>query len=647
MRLEFARLYNFRQFFGQQDAMFSTYDDLNVTVFFGDNGAGKTSLFSAINWCLYGQGVEDIGELVSKRALNDAEINDEVITSVQISFRHEGKTFVAHRQITVEKNESGYREKNRSFNLTRIKQNGNHVRESNPAGTMNAILPSNVRPYFFFDGEKMDDLTKANSEEVTEAIRNIMRLPALERAKEHLNSIAAEYRREVGKKGTPELEKLTQEEEDLRSEKENFINRKEELEQEIILAKEKLDDVEDRLRETKETRDLQNKRDEINHQIQELEKQETELINDIQRVVNKTYLKFLPSAAEKAIAILDDKRAKGEIPSGVREQLVQDLLEKCVCICGRSFNAGDNAYKNLKALLAKTTSSILETEVTRVGGMLVALNSRFDNDFGSLNTFVKHRAQIREANDRYYGQLDDIRRKLQGSSEKEAADLEKLRTKLENHYRVSIAEQGKVVGSLERLEKEISDMASRRDKALVKEKQVLFLRKKEKLAQQAADAVAVIKDQFFEQTRQEIEKVTKEVFSKLAWKKDDHFKDVLLDQSFRLEVIDRWGTPTRQELSAGERQILSLSFITALSRLSGEEAPLVMDTPFGRLSGNHLSAVAENLPELTPQLILFVTDREWDEASRTKLEPRVGSMYKLNFDKSTSSTEIMEVDFEW
>lgn len=78
--------------------------------------------------------------------------------------------------------------------------------------------------------------------------------------------------------------------------------------------------------------------------------------------------------------------------------------------------------------------------------------------------------------------------------------------------------------------------------------------------------------------RQEIEAHTIEVFSRLAWKQE-HFQDVRLDQDFRLEVIDRWGMPTREELSAGERQILSLSFICAMARVSGEDAPLVMETP--------------------------------------------------------------------
>jgi DNA sulfur modification protein DndD len=645
MKLEFARLVNYRQFYGQQDIGFSTYKDLNVTVFHGDNGAGKSSFFSAINWCLYGEGIEDIGEIISKRAIKEAPIGEEVTTSVQISFIHQGKMYVADRSITVKKLVDGYKKVDKEFTLTRIKKSGDHVKEDKPIGTMNAILPSNVRTYFFFDGEKMDDLTRANSEDVTEAIRNIMRLPALERAQDHLNTVAAEFRREVAKQGSPELEKLTEEEEDLRKSKEKNLTRKDELEEEMHLGKEHLEEVENQLRDTQETRELQKERDELSREIESLDKRDSELILDIQKTVSKTFVKYLPEIAEKAIGILDEKREKGEIPSGVRETVVKDLLEDLECICGRPFKEGDEAYKKLNSLLKKATSSKLEMEVSRLGGSLGLLSSRYEDDYSNLNTFVKHRAQTQEDNEKKYAQLDEIKHKIGNSSEEEIANLEKLRTKIERDYRLCISNQGKVIGALEVIEKQISEIGNRREKALSKEKKVAFLSKKERLSQQAADAVAIIKEEFFENTRMEIEKATKKVFSTLAWKQD-HFQDLVLDENFRLEVIDRWGTPTRQELSAGERQILSLSFITALSNLSGEEAPLVMDTPFGRLSGNHLSAVAENLPDLTPQLILFVTDREWDEASRTNLEPRVGTQYNLNFDIGNGCTTVEEIEFK-
>ena len=49
------------------------------------------------------------------------------------------------------------------------------------------------------------------------------------------------------------------------------------------------------------------------------------------------------------------------------------------------------------------------------------------------------------------------------------------------------------------------------------------------------------------------------LFQRLIWK-ESQFEDIRLSEDYRLEVIDRWGLPARPELSAGERQVLSLSF---------------------------------------------------------------------------------------
>ena len=142
--------------------------------------------------------------------------------------------------------------------------------------------------------------------------------------------------------------------------------------------------------------------------------------------------------------------------------------------------------------------------------------------------------------------------------------------------------------------------------------------------------------------RLRIEAKTKEIFKMLIWK-DSHFHDVCISKDFELEVIDRYGRPARPELSAGERQILSLSFITAMSRISEEEAPLVMDTPFGRLSSQPRNNVTKFLPNLADQLVLLVTDEELRDEARANLEPRIGNEYRLEFDSNTSCTKIAEV----
>lgn len=56
MILDSMTLDNFRQYYGRQRLQFARGNKQNITVLHGVNGAGKTSLFLALNWCLYGEG---------------------------------------------------------------------------------------------------------------------------------------------------------------------------------------------------------------------------------------------------------------------------------------------------------------------------------------------------------------------------------------------------------------------------------------------------------------------------------------------------------------------------------------------------------------------------------------------------------------
>lgn len=643
MKIEFIRLENFRQFRGTQEVELSTLDDLNVTVFHGVNGAGKTSLFRAINWCLYGAGTEDIGELTNRAALANVADGATVKTCVTIVFRQGSARYLAKRLLQTKK----LGDKTRAvgspeFSLIRMSASGDSVEEPNPSLLMNAILPETVRSYFFFDGEKMDDLTRADNKEVAEAVRNVMRLPALERAQGHLEDIAAEFRRDIKKQGSPELEKLIAREEELRAEKDTCTQRRDELKDEIRLARQRVEDLEARLREKEGAKALQHDRDRAQNEHEALERQLETRTARIQQVANRAYVNLLDNAALQALQVLDEKRRRGEIPSGIREQFVKDLLEKQECVCGRPFHAHDEVFERLESLLKRTTSSQLENEVLALAAGLRALSRIAVAQNTELGQLTQDRAEIEMRKERLDKELDEIKHQLAKMPEEDIAGLERNRTRFQRAMETAIADHRSMEDRIKRIETEIEEAKRRKREAEAKERKLKELSRKERIAQDAADAVARIKEEFFEYTRREIEAATKQVFSQLAWKQD-HFQDVNLDQDFRLEVIDRWGMPTRKELSAGERQILSLAFICAMSKVAGEDAPLVMDTPFGRLSGNHLSAVAEHLPNLTSQLILFVTDREWDEASRTNLEPRAGAQYELKFDTTTGCTDIVEV----
>ena len=90
MKLRHIKLKNFRSYYGEQTISFTTDDHRHVTVIHGANGAGKTSLFVAFDWCLYGsehvkKKFGNIGKLENRRALKG---DKSAQTMVEIGFTY-------------------------------------------------------------------------------------------------------------------------------------------------------------------------------------------------------------------------------------------------------------------------------------------------------------------------------------------------------------------------------------------------------------------------------------------------------------------------------------------------------------------------------------------------------------------------------
>lgn len=96
-------------------------------------------------------------------------------------------------------------------------------------------------------------------------------------------------------------------------------------------------------------------------------------------------------------------------------------------------------------------------------------------------------------------------------------------------------------------------------------------------------------------------------------------------------------------LSMGERQIVGTALLWALARTSGRSLPFVIDTPVGRLDGEHLANLTDRFyPFASHQTILLSTDREIGPREYERLHAHITRSYRIAHDATRSATSVSE-----
>lgn len=643
MRLERIRLRDFRQYIGENKLAFARDPQRHITVVHGANGVGKTSLFTALNWCLYGgKAVADEATVVGKGALATVGDGQRVETSVELTFTHDGERFLVLRRLVARRAADGTPLLGGPSDLTimRVRAGGDARSVEAPQFLINAILPETVRTYFLFDAERIDEFAKPEKrDEVREAIFGILKLEVLERSKKHLAEIATDYRKTVKNLATGEYQKLVTQDIELRAERDEMHVRRSNLDREITSARSKIVEIDDKLKAMEETRALQERREALKVELEQREAERDVVLTRFRDMVVSGYLLLGAGAVGAAADFLDQKRARGEIPGSVRRQFVEDLIVRLRCVCGRAFAPDGPEHHELLALLDRTLPGSIEDNVLETSAVLRSFPERAERQRQDIRWLASQREALIEAVDSLRAELDEIGDTIADASE-EPGSLERSRKEYDEDVERFLLEKGSIARRLQELDRSIESLKGEMEQAERLEARHENVSVRMRLAQESADSIDAVYDTFANQLRIRIEAQTREIFRQLVWK-GTQFADVTLGPDYDLRVFDRWGLPARPDLSAGERQVLSLAFIAAMGRVSEEEAPLVMDTPFGRLSSLHRNSITQHLPSLTHQLVLFVTDEELRDQARQNLEPHIGAEYNLVFDEG--STRIVEI----
>jgi len=657
MKLDHIKICNFRQFYGNQTVKFSKSPEKNITVIHGENGFGKTALLNAFMWCLYGNiNLPEGHILINERAEGDATDKAHLKVSVELSFRDKESEYSVLRTLDGQKlGGKAFMNGDSKLMVSIRDETGRTFNPKNPQNTVDQILPETMCPYFFFDGERIDNLSKKEgSKEIQSAIKNIMGLEVLERAKSHLNDVRRHFMNELGSDASEETKMLIQKKNTLEGKFADQLKKRETNDENVKALLREKGEIENRLREQEGAKELQAERDRLEKRKQDIQKEIEAKLTEIKDLCSRRgYLAFTGNLIEQVSSVIEEKRVRGEIPAGIKQQFVEDLLECKKCICNSHLEPGSPQHDAVKSWLGRSGNKDLEDAFIQTSSNVKQLKLFRESLFAELFKLSKALDQLRGNLKEINEELDQVSTELDSKDSEEIKGLERRRNEIDSemvNLHFKLGEINNEMNSLN-IEKQILDKEI--GKIEVVEKKAQLSKKRMEACEEARLLIDDVYQAVATKVRNDCQKKITEVYSHFLKKP---YTAKLLD-TYELQIMKSFGDDQRVvAMSQGERQITSLSFIGALVDIArtnyegkkkfyfGGIYPLIMDSPFGQLDPEHRKNVAEGIPELAPQIILMVADQQWTGDIDSTMTPRVGKEY---FIKNYNPKNDKELKYEY
>lgn len=671
MRIDRIALKNFFRYYGTQTIVFSKETNKNVTVIRGENGTGKTTLLNAFYYVMYGDVMEPLklDNMLNLRAAEELREGEVISASVGMEFEERNERYLVNREEKFEKiNGKIVHDKHKYIEIYRIDSiTGNAEKEDDDF--IEKIIPKRLRSFFFFDGERINKLAQVDGkEEIKKAILDILGVTMLDNMSKDLEQIKTEYTKELSKFSDAEGQEIADLLDGYRIEK-NICNEKLEKEKENIKN-------EERARERAKNylsqcnseviREKRNQIEEIENNIVRNKKSILNVNSDIKTLIsNKLKVKLMSPYFEEILKVLDDKREKGQLPSNIKTQFLDDLLERGMCICGCHLEEDSEGYKNIIELKKSAGSKELDESYNQITGLIKSYKEycTYSNEVEyEKDRFFNELSALKDLKNEYEGNIENLKYKKENlsqeiinSNDDKIKFNEQILNKSEYNIKKISQQIGKLEIEIERIDKKIKDSEEALIRVKNKNEKAQKIRDKNKIATELYDLNISIKDAFIEMTRQELDQEIKKVFSNFSRKE---YRVPELTRDFELKILNTINNTTEDNiafLSTGEGQITSLSFIGALvnyarnkrnkkiliSEFTGGDYPIVMDSPFGNLDETHTANVASNIGKLASQIIIIVSDKQWSKEVEENITYQVGKMYKM-VDANESDKEIGE-----
>lgn len=617
MKISKIEFENFRNFKGHGEILCST--DGKVTLIYGKNGDGKTTLHQLFQWIFYGQvhfNKTTTDRLYNLKYESEQSFGDTFEVMGCIDFEHDGAFYSLRRVYTYKKGIDGSQKIGEDVALNKRNDDYDWLRVDRPNDMVEKLLPSGLSEYFFFDGESMiADLRvkgRDSASKLRKALYSMFDLNVLEAAITHIGDTEKKTT-VLGKlylsKGTISSNSTISA---IKTNIENAQAKKDRIEQEIQKCNEEksikqalTQSISEQIGSAKSKAEYERRRKQLKVQRDTFLRNAT----DTQSTFGDAVLDmFPPLLISKAIATAQDKihlkAEESKLPHGLRKELITYLLsdDTATCICGSPLcqEQRNHIQSYLQMLPPHSYTQLYHnfSNTTKQWGR------GYDKEKIEkyIISVLDNNEQASQCDTRIH-ELDEI--------EKQSPDVENL-----------IVSRRKAEQDIVQLDARISELTPEKKKCeIYLQKQMRDfdqLTKETTVGERFARRIAIMEAvsaafrQRLDDASLSYSKKLEEMIQSLIEEMLTSKRTVSVTPEFFVRVTDSFNDESKSE---GQFAVVSFAYIGGILKMLQDEAthvqkeyPLILDGPFSKLDVDQRQNVVRMIPQFAPQVILFSKD---------------------------------------
>lgn len=650
--MKFTRLAieNLGPYAGRHELALDVRAESPVVLIHGENMRGKTSLFNAIKWVLYGETSGRRGRQVPTASLlsYDAADAGDFHIAVELDFEHEEAEYRLERQVQAATRPLSDRDFTDSV---RLRRSGHLVPSEDVAQIIGDILHPDISRFFFFDGEMLNQYEillgepGRDSELVRQSIEQILGLPALQLLVGDLADAKKDIERrllrsaELVRRNESVVVSARQVSEELEANEHDLMSL-DELHKSLVAERDHLADALEQFAEIQaDLREI----DRIESNLTSHRAMRDEARDACRLLIQEAWWMPVSALARgRAETLLAQAQEVGgrigqEAALRVELQNARHASSTAHCeACGQPLTEALRAQRDSRANEIEEELSGLSSDTAALGDIFAARRDveQFA-DRGPTERLAEGERQYRRLGleiRRQEQEAEAIRERLKAHDRNEIAALE---LQYEQCVRQIVDIEGKIAEAtaksvelrarLSRLQQQIAESPGA-DPRIVAESALYT-------ALHGLFTKAV--NTFRQELRRQVQDEATAVFRSITT--EPEYSGLRINDTYGLTIVDDRNREIR-ERSAGAEQVVALSLIGGLNRSATRTAPVVMDTPFGRLDVGHRENILRFVPTLAGQVVLLVQSGELDrERDLGHLAGVVGREYTIVRDGPTRS----------